>query len=79
MDLHIFDLYMLYQTDTERQSCILDDNRVVRPNIQVNMNKLDDFVFHDIHYRTHTVTDDTGYLLAMANMLFFDRKLQVQQ
>lgn len=61
---------MLCQMDTEHQSCILDDNRAVHPNIQLSMSKLDDFVLHDNHYTSHTVTDDTmDYPLAMANML----------
>lgn len=58
--------------DNDHRLCILDGNRVVHPNSQANMNKLDDFVFHDNHYTSHTVMDDTDYPLAMANTLYKD-------
>lgn len=69
MDRHIVDLCTLDRTDTEHRSYILDGNRVVHPNSQAGMNKLDDFVFHDNHYTSHMVMDDTDYPLAVANML----------
>lgn len=69
MDRHIVDLHKIYQKHIEHWSCTLDDNRAVRPNIPLNMNKPDDFERHGIRYINRMAMANMDYLSVWADML----------